>query len=148
MSLSGLWHGASWNFVLWGFFHAAILIIYKIFCFAGRWKPKTKFGHFSSICIMFVLTVFAWGLFRTHSVSWYFSRMFSKPFGLDEQNLIPALTVITFVFLYSLPMMLSVIKDKLIAQSTIRASLACSILLFAIFVLGRDGSSDFIYFQF
>lgn len=35
MLIGGLWHGASWNFVLWGAYHGAILILYREN--AGRW---------------------------------------------------------------------------------------------------------------
>ena len=31
MLLGGLWHGAAWNFVIWGAFHGLILVLYRLF---------------------------------------------------------------------------------------------------------------------
>ena len=60
MLLGGLWHGAAWNFVIWGAFHGFILIVFrnvseeKVF----GWKMVSK------ISIMFHLILFSWLLFR------------------------------------------------------------------------------------
>jgi len=148
MGLSGLWHGASWNFVLWGFFHAAILIVYKRLGKAGRWRPANKVNHCLSVLIMFLLTVFGWGLFRTHSVTWFFCRMFSSPFGLENESLLPASVIFAFVTLYSIPLVLFIQRKRLIGESKFRLSIASCLLVFLICIFGRDGSSDFIYFQF
>lgn len=49
MFLGGLWHGASWNFVLWGTFHGVALALHKAWMsIAGRKKgrPVTAFGGY------------------------------------------------------------------------------------------------------
>ena len=57
--LTGLWHGASWNFVLWGLFYALLLICEK-YLFGGRLqKMPAPFCH---IYTMFFVIV-GWGLF-------------------------------------------------------------------------------------
>lgn len=57
--LSGLWHGASWNFVLWGAFHGLFLILDRIFLV----KLLNKLGVFS-ILITFFTVVIGWAIFR------------------------------------------------------------------------------------
>jgi len=39
MLLGGLWHGAAWNYVLWGAYHGALLILYLLHAVAPRARP-------------------------------------------------------------------------------------------------------------
>ncbi len=58
--LSGLWHGASWNYVIWGAFHGLFLILDRLFL-------KTvldRLGQFVSIVFTFVVVMFGWVIFR------------------------------------------------------------------------------------
>lgn len=58
--LSGLWHGASWNFVIWGAFHGLFLILDRVFLK----KLLTKLGKVFSILFTFVVVMIAWVIFR------------------------------------------------------------------------------------
>ncbi len=78
--LTGLWHGASWNFVLWGLYYAVLLIAEKLFLL--RWLDRAPkwVGH--------VYTIFAfvmgWVLFAITDFSQlgqYVSAMFTAPFA-------------------------------------------------------------------
>ena len=55
--LSGLWHGASWNFVLWGAFHGFFICLDKLF--SGKWK---------STLLTFFLVMMGWVLFRADDI--------------------------------------------------------------------------------
>lgn len=59
MLIGGLWHGASWTFVVWGAYHGLLLALYKRFGAAWDRLPAAarQLG-------MFVLAVFGWVLFR------------------------------------------------------------------------------------
>jgi alginate O-acetyltransferase complex protein AlgI len=73
--LSGLWHGASWNFVLWGAFHGLFLILDRLFLV----KLLNKLGSFISILFTFLVVMFGWLLFRLehfNDVILYVKRMF------------------------------------------------------------------------
>ena len=67
--LTGLWHGASWNFVLWGLYNGVLILIYRL---AGRVIPpplQTFPGaKILRIAIMFVLTNIGWLIFREQSI--------------------------------------------------------------------------------
>lgn len=58
--LTGLWHGASWNFVLWGLYYGALLTIEKLLSqvISFKYVPKL-FGHIYLI----IITIFGWTLF-------------------------------------------------------------------------------------
>ncbi len=69
--LSGLWHGASWNFVLWGAYHGLFLVLERLFL----GNVFEKLGKFISIPITFMIVVTGWVLFRNDDLSYAFSVM-------------------------------------------------------------------------
>lgn len=60
MFLGGLWHGAGWNFVVWGLFHGLLLILHQSFKATG-----VKIPRLLAIIITFVAVVFGWVFFRS-----------------------------------------------------------------------------------
>jgi len=58
-ALTGLWHGASWNFVLWGLYFALILMIEKLFM-----KKLLDKSHVLSRVWTLFLVIFGWVLFN------------------------------------------------------------------------------------
>jgi len=67
--ITGLWHGASWTFVIWGFIHGTFLIIERITenRFPGSlWRP---FQHVYTVFIVLM----AWVLFRADTISYAWS---------------------------------------------------------------------------
>lgn len=67
MLLGGLWHGAAWNFVLWGAFHGLILILYRRFPGLGR--SPSRFGHAVRLVVFFAVTLLGWMIFRVNALS-------------------------------------------------------------------------------
>ena len=66
--LSGLWHGASWNFVLWGAYHGLFLVMERLFL--GNVFEKA--GKFISVPITFIIIITGWVLFRNENISYGF----------------------------------------------------------------------------
>lgn len=64
--LSGLWHGASWNFVLWGAYHGLFLVMERLFL----GKVFEKLGKFISIPITFMIVITGWVLFRNENLTY------------------------------------------------------------------------------
>jgi alginate O-acetyltransferase complex protein AlgI len=64
--LSGLWHGASWNFVLWGAYHGLFLVMERLFL----GKVFEKLGKFISITITFMIVITGWVLFRNENLTY------------------------------------------------------------------------------
>jgi alginate O-acetyltransferase complex protein AlgI len=64
MVIGGLWHGASWNFVLWGAIHGGGLAVVRLWqSFRGNAKA-TGFWRYANIFLTFHFVVFAWIFFR------------------------------------------------------------------------------------
>ena len=79
--LTGFWHGASWNFVLWGVFYGLLLVCEKLFL--GKWLRKVPafVGHAYTL----LAVTFSWVLFSFEDLSqgWAFLKvMFGAGKGL------------------------------------------------------------------
>nr|NQU90396.1 MBOAT family protein [Bacteroidota bacterium] len=74
--ISGLWHGAAWNFVIWGGFHGLFLIADRMFLI----RFTQKLGKYPSIVFTYFVTLIGWVLFRAETLEYafdYIGRMFS-----------------------------------------------------------------------
>ncbi len=72
MLLAGLWHGASWVFVLWGAYHGAVLILYRV-APPLRWLAESAEGPRwrvpAGMALMFAFTCIGWVLFRSRDLA-------------------------------------------------------------------------------
>jgi D-alanyl-lipoteichoic acid acyltransferase DltB (MBOAT superfamily) len=157
MLLGGLWHGAAWNFVLWGVFHGILLIAYRPFM--GRLTASVTSGpgwsrRLSAAiqwAVMLELTLVGWVLFRARSVEQIKTMLLSAGAGVSAKTGEIASTIVFF----AAPLLLIEIaqhwsKDLLIVtrlKAPARA-LVYGALLAGIFVFGVRESVEFIYFQF
>ena len=76
-ALTGLWHGASWNFVLWGVYFGVLIILEKLFL----GKVLEKLPGFITIPYTFFIVVLGWVLFDTADLTAafdYFAAMFGQ----------------------------------------------------------------------
>lgn len=74
--ISGLWHGAAWNFVVWGAFHGFFLIADRMFLI----KLTKPLGKFTNIILTYFITLISWVLFRADTLGYafqYIKRMFA-----------------------------------------------------------------------
>jgi len=72
MLIGGLWHGASWTFVIWGGMHGAALAADKLFGRGGKTAPEGAFAKPRAVLGWFFtlnLVVFLWIFFRAHDLS-------------------------------------------------------------------------------
>ena len=104
--LSGLWHGASWNFVLWGAFHSLFICADKLFLK----NLLKKAGTVPSVVITFFLVAMGWVLFRVDTAAdagGFYQALFAFRDGLtvagDAQFWCVFALAIAFSFLTLLP---------------------------------------------
>lgn len=74
-AMTGLWHGASWNFILWGLFFGVLIIIERL----GFGKILEKLPSAVSMLYTFVMVLFGWVLFDTDTLAdagRYYAAMF------------------------------------------------------------------------
>lgn len=65
MLLAGLWHGATWMFVLWGFYHATLLALYRVVPFLHHLEHAHGHRTWISSALMFLFTLGGWIIFRS-----------------------------------------------------------------------------------
>jgi D-alanyl-lipoteichoic acid acyltransferase DltB (MBOAT superfamily) len=159
MVLGGLWHGASWTFVVWGALHGGYLVLQRLFS-----RPVSKFTTFPrpiawlgvglKIFVVFLATCAAWVFFRADSFSKasdVFALLFSGPFQLGKiQNSLDVgigLVLIAAVVFAEGLVEFGKADKKLRPYKRLRVALS-ALLLVATAMLGRFAGASFIYFQF
>ena len=98
MLLGGLWHGASWNFVIWGGIHGSALTVEKV---AGMEEPRPLPVRALWWLIVQVTVVSAWVFFRSPTlygaVSFVRSMFLPAQGGLDPQLVYAAVFMIPMI---------------------------------------------------
>ena len=80
-TLTGIWHGASWNFLFWGLYYALLLILEKVFLYDRLQKAPKWIGHVYAL----ILVIVGWVLFSVEDLSacmLYLRSMFFGGAGL------------------------------------------------------------------
>jgi len=161
MLVMGLWHGASWNFVIWGGLHgiflAAFTVLRKKYSKPTESFFKSKFGKFSSIFITQYLVFFTFIAFRIQDFDhmWYAMKKYVildfstfQTFEIIKNNEFPILLLILFVVLHYISYRNGNLPEKI---SKLKLHywilfLFCIILPISLFYVGS--AQEFIYFQF
>ena len=161
--LSGLWHGASWNFVVWGALHGLFICIDKLL----NGKRKTENGKRKilrspfSVLFTFLIVTLLWVFFRIENIgqAWTFiTRMFSFDFVAPDWHgqlqLFVTLAIAAFFSFITLTKFGKRLQDKVYysdySNGWLVAVWIISILafLFCLAALNASGFSPFIYFRF
>lgn len=150
--LTGLWHGASWNFVLWGVYYGVLLIIEKHF-----FKWWSKIPVLSNLTTMFFVIV-GWGIFNFTDFSelrTFMGHLFGVDCGLYDITTVSVLCSNAWLLLACvlvstpLPML---IYDYITSIKFIGFIIegAVMVLMFAACVILLTGatSNPFLYFRF
>jgi D-alanyl-lipoteichoic acid acyltransferase DltB (MBOAT superfamily) len=162
-TLSGLWHGAAWNFIIWGAYHGALLLLLRYLgrpfhSFVGKYLPQPAivswaltFGSVVLGCLFFM---------ETNS-----NRLFQKlqtlvnPFAYSWSNLqelfgsynVNQGSLLIFILLLSIGVLvlehIAVWKEKFEYELLLSRWLS-PILLGMTFLFASTSSAGFIYFEF
>ena len=158
MLLGGLWHGASWNFVLWGALHGSALALHRLWVEGGAanwiqqrrglqvvWRP-VSWGLTMSVVLV------GWVLFRAQTFGIaivYLSRLLgwaTDGTRLSSPFILPAVCLVALVHLV-------MNRDSNWAETISQRAMpqrivAYTALVLLIVCLGATDASPFIYFQF
>lgn len=147
MLLGGLWHGASWNFVIWGGGHGVWLALERLCPFSF---PNKKVFHWLKIVLVFHGVCLLWIFFRAQNFTIaleYFQALLLPPYDFTQS---PSETLVFILLAFIAIMALlgkSVTDRRFLGWSLFKQTAVTIILLFLIFCYA-DARLDFIYFVF
>ncbi len=153
MLLGGLWHGASWLFVIWGGYHGTLLAF-------ERWRGKTsvynRLPRPVRVAATFVLVLFSWVLFRAGTLEAglnYFSAMFGLSHAEGGSQLLSA-EIYTHGNWFMMALCAALAFQRVQAFDWVEKLSAWRVLLlllvfcFSLALLFAQSFNPFLYFQF
>lgn len=156
--LSGLWHGASWNFVIWGGYHGLFLVLERLFIA----KLYERIGRITSILITFVIAMFGWVLFRSETFE-HALHFYSALLSFGQDIYFPVLSMefkwtlalaIVFSFMAIVPA-IEKWTNKMVQDSSagllanaIKTIISIVLFIFCLSMITASGFNPFIYFKF
>ncbi|MCX7728376.1 MAG: MBOAT family protein, partial [Bacteroidia bacterium] len=155
--LSGLWHGAGWNFIVWGIYHGSFLVAERYFLL----KVYERVPSLIRVILTFLIVVTGWVFFRVeniHHASYIIAKMYSFHFSgnmryLLNDFLFSFVLCIVFSFFVLIPffekVQLKIYRFDFSYSEKWKAVLA-SVLLYYIslsYIAALD-FNPFIYFRF
>ena len=154
-TVSGLWHGAAYTFIIWGAMHGACMVIERL-VYGEKIKQlsdKFSIANLLRLILTFTIVNFAWVFFRVSDlgdVMTIFRKIFTEP-GLpflDTNTLAMAFFAMAIMFIYDF------IKEKnlnihlLSSKYLVVRYLTAVLLIVYILAFGVLNGGSFIYFQF
>lgn len=157
--LTGIWHGASWNFIVWGVYFGVILIVEKLFLLKMLQKSPAFVQHIYTL----LLVLFSWVIFALEDFS-VVIQYFEAMFGLNGAGLFDTQTGYLFYTNIILIIILVIAStdypkkwaEKLIELFNSRAlmiQIVKNVVFIAIFILSvaylvDESFNPFLYFRF
>jgi alginate O-acetyltransferase complex protein AlgI len=153
MLIGGLWHGASWNFVLWGAIHGAMLAFERA---QGKDSPYRRLPRVARVGITFVIVCLSWVFFRAKTLVQavaYLRSMFGLAHATAASDTVAgamytryhaAMFVLSIFVVWGLPNTWA-FTNKL---SPLRAVTGLAVLVTAVLLMWTQTTNPFLYFQF
>ena len=164
MLLGGLWHGASWNFVLWGAMHGVLLLVHRgliqVDAVKKIFDSAPKLMLLGSWIVTQYFVFMTWLVFRVEDTSMMW-RSLKSFIGIDARwdttefiEALPEIKLMTFglvaifILVHGFSGKIGGLKNWLAKQNPLIWGVSCGILLAATFLLRPAETIDFIYFRF
>jgi len=162
MFLGGLWHGASWNFVIWGLLHGLYLSIHRILTNKFTNNNILKFfsttsGKLISVLVTQYFVFLAWIPFRVRDVDYMLYSMekyilfdfeWSNTFEFISTQKLPFVLMFSFLILNYFTFRKKNLPEQ-ISQWKLKYWFIFLIIIISLIIFFYDGEPEnFIYFQF
>ncbi len=151
--LTGLWHGASWNFVIWGLFYFVLITIEKL----GFMSFLNKYNIFSRL-YMILVTLVGWTIFAItdfSSLLLYFQKLFVPTSLLSDgaANIGATFYLRNYIVIIILGIFFSLassskIYEKVRQNNIIRTGLMLILFIVSVAYLVDSTFNPFLYFRF
>lgn len=158
MTIGGLWHGAAWNFILWGVFHGVTLSLHRLALpLLGMIAPRAHFFKYlwNTACavVTFHFICFGWLLFRSQAFSQIKSMLYLIFFNFNPTPIAYQYIINIFLCTFIL-VFIQFFKEKYQDMSIVlrwpswfRGAVYLTLVV-SIVIGGVKSGQEFIYFQF
>lgn len=156
MLVSGIWHGSTWNFVVWGLYHATMATLYTWVMSKLPKKLKKQGGwRWATVPLQFGVTVLGMYIFREPSLANTWQRLQLSPFAGTREQWIVSTSMLGLCLAVALPLVAALLVERYVWPK-VRTSawvLPVKTTLWAVYAVAifssvRTSATDFIYFQF
>jgi alginate O-acetyltransferase complex protein AlgI len=159
MLLGGLWHGASWRFIIWGALHGAALSVHKMFSSrkSASAQPDGYWTNIASVALTFHFVCFCWIFFRADSLDivWQMLGQIVSHFNpqilfdfIAGYKAVVMLMILGFI-LHGLPENWEHRFQHTITRMPLLAKAVWMLVIIVIVIQTKSsGIQPFIYFQF
>lgn len=153
MLLGGLWHGANWNFVIWGFYQGAILVIYRLLGAENAGMKGSVVWRAFHVFWFFQLTCVGWLIFRAQNINTIdvlLTSMFTD-FRMGPEGFGSLITLLFYIWPLLLMQIFQLQRQNLTAIVKTHWFVQANVWLFmlmSIAALGSKQEVEFIYFAF
>lgn len=153
-TVSGLWHGANWTFVVWGALHGVMLLLEKYFSLIFKFKIKEKWSVLNAALTLktFVITSFIWIFFRAENFEKAKNviKAIVKNHSIQPSDLTLTLPLIFagLLILFDFFLYNSRIDKQLNSLKMTYRWAIYTVLIFCLFAFSGTQKFTFIYFQF
>lgn len=147
MLLGGLWHGAAWNFVIWGGLHGGALVVERQARAAGRRWGSAVLGWACTMLVVFS----AWVFFRAHSLEsalQVFAGVLAGRGGLDPWRLLTPALAVGLLMTIDVPQHRSGDQAVFLRWHWAFQGAFYALLVLALVLLRAPQRIPFLYFQF
>jgi D-alanyl-lipoteichoic acid acyltransferase DltB (MBOAT superfamily) len=155
MLLGGLWHGAAWNFVLWGLYHGTVLSIHRVMIVR---LGEARDGLLAATLKIFgfgLVTLYGWLLFRAASfeqIASFTATLFTGRGGLTLAAGLPSLSALLGIALLTVVELVQYAREsdqrlywRIPGAVT---GLAIALMIYLTIMGTSNEPAQFIYFQF
>jgi len=158
MLLGGLWHGASWHFVVWGAYHGLLLVIFRLLSKSSdvshvKNAPRTNWLFWLKAFGFFQITCFGWLIFRANDMK----QLAAMTVALFTSTTLSGVFTTTAlqVLIFAAPLLLLQVYQYLTGEmepwrhwpEPVKVPYYVAVS-YAIILLGSPVKEAFIYFQF
>jgi alginate O-acetyltransferase complex protein AlgI len=148
MFISGLWHGAGWTYVVWGFSYGVLIVIYQFIGMGGAWKPRNKVTQILAWLVMFTLIVTTLTVFRAPTLDWLFTVLRNSPLLGSTDFQAVAVVTLSMTAFYAAPLIIKMLMDRRLPADSFWHDLYYVAATVAMLAYLNSSAPDFIYFKF
>ncbi len=156
MLASGLWHGSTWNYVLWGLYYA---VLGTVWAWVQQKIPR-KVRKSRDWCpvlvpLFFCFTLLGMMIFREPDVGRLVQHLTANPFGGSPEQWELTWALLSICGLGAAPLLLGLLFEQVLRQRLLASpwripvrSIGWTVAILGILVFFRESAGDFVYFQF